>query len=172
MNGKTKIAFFLMGEHVWIGGREYSENLIYALGKLSSKSKDTELCVISDSEISPHIKKYISKTYNKKNMKPVSFIERVEWELRSSFSTIGNADFYSFLKQEKIDFLYPDNNRDKLPKTCHSAAWIPDFQHKYLPDNFSDFKLMQLERKFSEITKTAKKIILSSKMAERDCHRY
>jgi len=172
MSEKIRIAFFLMGEHGWVGGREYSENLIYALGKLFSGSNKFELCVITDQEVSPHIKKYLSKIYTEEDMFPTNLTERVKWRLRRRFSKMENPNFYSFIQQEEIDFLYPYNDREEVPNTCYTVAWIPDFQHKYLPENFSKFNLKQLDRKFTKTTRNALKVILSSKMAEEDCHRY
>lgn len=155
-----------------MGGREYFENLIYALGSLYSQKQSFEICVLSDNELSPHVKEYVSKVYTTKDLHPSTFSDRIKWKLNSIISEDKNPYIDSFLKKEKIDFIYPYYSRDKRPKPYRSATWIPDFQHKYLQEYFSESELNIRDKRFFKAAKYAEIIILSSKAAEHDCHRF
>lgn len=172
MSDRLKIIIYINKMQNWAGGREYFENLIYALGSLSSQNQTFEMCVFSDNELSPHIQQFVSKVYTDKNLHPVTLSDRIKWKLDNIISTDKKPYIDSFLKKEKIDFIYPYFSCDKRPKPYRSAAWIPDFQHKYLPEFFSASELKSRDEEFSKIVSNAEKVILSSKMAQGDCHQF
>lgn len=169
---RLKIALLLKGSHNWTGGSEYFENLILALGNLSSHRNTFEIYVISDDELPVHLSPFVTKIYTRKDMLPVGFYERIKWKIIRFFSNDKNSFFESFLKKERIDFLYPYTNLDNRTKTYRSAAWIADFQHKYLPDNFTSSELESRDEEFSSIARSAERVILSSDMAQTDFHNF
>ncbi len=156
----------------WAGGREYFKNLIHALGSLSSQTQTFELCVFSDDELPPDIQQFISKVYTDENLHPVTFSDRIKWRLNEILSVDRKPFIDSFLKKEKIDFVYPFFSSDKRPKPYRSAAWIPDFQHKHLPDFFTASELESRDEGFYKLVRNADKVILSSEMAQGDCHQF
>lgn len=169
---RLKIALLLKRSHGWIGGIEYFENLILALGNLPSHGNAFEIYVISDDELAAHLLPFITRIYTRKDMLPVGFCERIKWKIIRYFSNDKNSFFESFLKKEGIDFLFPYTNFEKRQKLYRSAAWIADFQHKHLPDYFTPSELESRDEEFSNIVRHAEKVILSSKIAEIDCHRF
>ncbi len=169
---RLKIALLLNGSHDWIGGSEYFENLILALGNLPSHRRKFDIYVISDDELPVHLNPFVTKIYTRKDMLPIGFFERIKWKIIRYFSNDKNSFFESFLKKEKIDFLYPYTNLDNRTKPYRSSAWITDFQHKHLPDNFTSSELESRDEDFSNIARSAERVILSSKMAEADCHQF
>lgn len=67
---------------------------------------------------------------------------------------------------QKIDFLFPVSF-DVLPHRC-SAAWIHDFQHRYLPDFFSAQDREGRDAQCQKIAEHAKLIFLSSNAVKKD----
>ena len=172
MTDRLKLIIFIKDVRSWPGGQEYYEALIYALGLLSSQNQPFELCVFSDDELSPHIQEFVTRVYTTKDLHPVTFSDRIKWKLNSILSTDKNPHIDSFLRKEKIDFIYPYFSSDKRPKAYRSAAWIPDFQHKYLAGYFTKTEVNFRDKSFFRTASHAEKIILSSKVAESDCHSF
>ena len=172
MTKRLKIVFIIGGSHEWTGGHEYIENLIIALGKLSNDNINLELCVLTDEKLSTEIQQYIHTVYKHQDLLPTNFTERQKWKLNRFFSADKKPHFDSFLKKEKIDFIYPYFSHEIRVKPYRSAAWIADFQHKHLPEYFSASELKFRDEYHSEIVRTAEKVILSSEDAKEDCHRF
>lgn len=172
MSDRVKVLIYINKMRNWAGGREYFENLIYALGRLSSQNQWLELCAFSDDGLSPDIQQFISKVYTDKNLHPVTLSDRIKWKLNEIASMDKKPFIDNFLKKEKIDFVYPYFSSDKRPKPYRSAAWIPDFQHKHLPEFFKASELKSRDEEYSKLVSNADKVILSSEMARGDCHRF
>jgi len=172
MRKPIKIAFFIKGGHSWIGGREYIENLILTLGELSTQGHYLELYAISEEPLSPNVRRYIKKVYNHRDQLPVNYSKHVKWQNNKVFSTLKNLYFEYFLSKEKMDFVYPYFSENKIPRSYNSAAWIADFQHKYLEEYFSDAELISRDKSYTRLILGARKVILSSNVAQDDCKNY
>ena len=71
-----------------------------------------------------------------------------------------------FLKREKFDFVYPYFSENRT--NFRSAAWIYDFQHKHLPQFFSQEEIDHREKYFELIASHAPIVVLSSRACEQD----
>ncbi|OUL37774.1 hypothetical protein BV372_01790 [Nostoc sp. T09] len=91
------------------------------------------------------------------------------------FDKLSNSLFFlpfQLLNPLKINFLYPMQT-SVLSRKCpyRWGAWIPDFQHHYFPEFFSQQDINIRNAIHKNMADTAPVIILSSKMAESDFHR-
>jgi glycosyltransferase involved in cell wall biosynthesis len=189
MTKPLRICLIMQGGKDWMGGTEYIKNIILALGILPSNIRSTfELCLICsesvDASLYNQVQPYLHKIYcYEKYIKPLTLQSRIRWKaLRSLFSQ-GNLWFDEiyknenslwfdkFFKHENIDFAYPFLSQNTQHKSYRSAAWIADFQHKHLPQFFTEEEIRQRDRIFSAIAKNSSTVILSSKDAETDFHR-
>ncbi len=66
----------------------------------------------------------------------------------------------------QIDIIYPMNS-DILPG-YPAISWIPDFQHRHLPDYFSITERQWRDEKFLQISKHAEVVYFYSRAVERD----
>lgn len=69
-----------------------------------------------------------------------------------------------------IDFYFPVNS-DVWPGLC-AASWIPDFQHRFLPDLFSASELAWRDAAFARIAAEARLIVVKSLTVEDDFRRF
>ena len=69
-----------------------------------------------------------------------------------------------FLEELGVDFVYPPF---KIPARFKdkSAAWLCDFQHKFLPEYFSEEEVKQRDHQFGAIAKRAGSVVVSSQTA-------
>ena len=65
-----------------------------------------------------------------------------------------------------FDVLYP--MRPLVMPGVHGASWIPDFQHRHLPEFFSPQDLEKRDASFREVARTARICVFSSRDAEKD----
>lgn len=172
MRDRYKILFFLTGTRGWSGGKEYFHNFIVALQASIPDQCSLEICVFTDEALPESLQEIVSKVYTKKDYHPVTLVDRIKWRLNSILSNDNKPHIDSFLRKEKFDFVFPYNNIDVRVKPYKSASWIPDFQNKCLPEYFESKELESRERKITNIEKYSDKVILSSKSAEADCHKY
>lgn len=150
MPRSLKIAFrtfFDSSGKSWLGGNEYIENLILAVGEVrKSENLPIEIHVIGRAELSPKVLSLVNEVY----------------------SNVPNMVEYA--QRERLDFVYPYGGKGREVDGFASAAWIPDFQHKVYPEYFSKIELNKRDEEIEKTLKQSHRIILSSAAAERDCH--
>jgi glycosyltransferase involved in cell wall biosynthesis len=174
MKNNLKIALLMQGGLGWLGGSEYIKNLVLALASLPEKERSTfELHLIVSQHlegellerISPHIvKQHVLDT----DLPPITLWQRAHGLIkRRFFNQPYTGRLNELLKKYEFDFAYPFLTAEENTK-CRSAAWIPDFQHKYLPQFFSPEEIESRDRTFASTAKHASTVILSSKSAAED----
>src|SRR6476660_3864537 len=157
----------------WIGGTEYIRNLVVSCGNLPpAERSDFELRLICDESFDSQkladLDPYLGRIYQfpsdlppdvPRSDLPPSPSSRIAGLLspfrkptpQAKSSTQPNAQMAAFLARERIDFLYPVIfHRYQLPigetlGDCRWAGWLPDFQHRHLPQYFDPNVLTRRE---------------------------
>lgn len=173
-----QIGLMMQGSRDWIGGTEYIKNLILALGSLPDEIRSTfELSLICsksiDTDLHNQISPYLDRIYYLEgDLKPATIANRLRWKLIRTFFDLADPRLDAFVKKVNFDFVYPYLTQGKRQLSCHSAAWIPDLQYKYLPQFFSTKELQIREQTCSKIAKYAKTVVLSSQSAASDLQKF
>ena len=145
----------------WNGGINYFQNLIYSNSILNNKLK---FVIISpDKEIK---KKFFSNTvvYETKLLKNFS----VQWWIRKMcnlfFFKKKDIFLLQFLKNRNISLITHNNLLHDLGSNnfTKNISWIPDFQHIYLKDFFSNQEIKYRNKLFQNLIKNSNATILSS----------
>jgi glycosyltransferase involved in cell wall biosynthesis len=177
MKSKLKIAILMQGGRGWLGGTEYIKNLILALGSLPDEVRSTfEVHLISDQplelelhhQLEPHVQRFYSKDID---LPALNLLNRSRWRLERQFLKKSDPRLEELIAQEGFDFIYPYAGRSKS-NSFRAAAWIPDFQHKYLPQFFTQQELQGRDQSFSSVAQTAETVVLSSKTAAEDFQKF
>ncbi len=103
--------------------------------------------------------------------------------LLGRFLGSSNKHFFQATEAAGCDFLYPftyDNQYNvdvTLPLGAPAgafrwAAWIPDFQHRHLPQLFSEKEISKRDRGIELVMREAPRIVLSSRTAAEDLRRF
>ena len=97
----------------------------------------------------------------------------VPWVLRKLWSKcFGNDDMLAwYLRRQKVDVI----SHQQSPARCmglQNIGWIPDFQHKYLPDFFTKKEIEGRNLGFLRLAKKMDRVILSSQTAKDDFIKY
>jgi len=182
---KLRIGVIMQGGTAWIGGSEYVKNLILSCGHLSAEERNAfELCLITgqpiDDGLAKQIQPYISRTYLLTDeLPPQSFANKARWLIDREFRGRPNSRFAEFVAREKFDFLYPltYDNRYNIQVSfpiedafapCRWAGWIPDFQHRFMPELFQQWELDKRDEGIAALIKDAKTIVFSSAHAAKN----
>jgi glycosyltransferase involved in cell wall biosynthesis len=177
MKSKLKIAILMQGGRGWLGGTEYIKNLILALGSLPDEVRSTfEVHLISDQPLEDELRQRLESCvhgfYSKDiDLEPLTTINRARWRLERQFLKKADPRLDAFIAQQGFDFIYP-YSAQSTSGNFRSAAWIPDFQHKYLPQFFTQQELAGRDQNFSGIAQNAEQVVLSSKTAAEDFQKF
>jgi glycosyltransferase involved in cell wall biosynthesis len=175
MNKPVRIGLVMQGGTNWIGGIEYIKNIVFALATLPPAVKAKfEIYLICDPDLDADLYRSILE-----HIQGVFYLasNNILTKIRSTIQRIVAQENYPrvvrFLKQTNltdIDFLYPYFSINYNPYP--SAAWIPDFQHKYLPANFTAIDLVEREQLFQRLAKHAQQLVVSSESAKADLYEF
>jgi len=157
----------------FLGGVEYIKNIVFALSNLSKDVRSTfEICLIcrkSSSALYDEARPHVDHVYFLDTaLGSPTIINTIHWII--AFTLFNNRDpsYHGFLKKAQIDFVFPHFEASRRRRTYRSAAWIPDCQHKYLTQFFSEQEIQSRDKDFTSVAKYASVIAFSSKNAEKD----
>ena len=162
------IGLAAIGGKGWMGGANYVRNLAAAI---TAAAPDTRISWFCGDALAP------------------------EWRVTSAMHVLPKTSplarwlglekraFRRALEHAGIDFVYPltyDNSYNlglEFPISgalgrVAWAGWIPDFQHRYLPELFSEDELRWRDRQMSLLATEARRVVLSSRTAMADFERF
>lgn len=164
-----RIALVMQGGRSWIGGAAYIECLASALSRLESGTRSRLDLRLYYKEAHP------SDSLSRECLN--SFDGVHAWPLwkRAARKAVeklsrGRSRAFDLLAERGIDFAYP--HFSKGAASCRSAAWIPDFQHRHLPEFFSKREIAFRGALYGRIAERAETVVLSSAAAGADFRRF
>jgi len=153
----------------WLGGINYYQNLINAIR--DSPDRKIEPVIFTGSkcdekifEIFPNIQIVRDRIFDGY---PYRLAGRI-------LNKIFNHNFYlleRLLKKNNISILSHYGSLGEN-STLPTIGWLPDFQHKYLPDFFSQDELQIRDKMFQTTCEECTCVIFSSKTAKSDAEKY
>jgi glycosyltransferase involved in cell wall biosynthesis len=153
------ICLNMVGDSNWMGGVIYTQNLVKALSSLPAETRNTfKLSIIASPKTHDFVKPleqqvdniYLSKGY----------LLKIGKELSNRLSYLPTRAF-NFLD---LDFVYPTSAGTRSPYPW--GAWIPDFQHRHMPEYFSEDEIRRRENRHALFARESPVIVLSSQMAK------
>lgn len=153
----------------WMGGINYLSNLLHSVMQMPDREIEPVLILPSG------IPEKIIAGFPKVEMIYTALVD-YKSKFRLARKIVTKALFRdvlleSFLKRHKIDVLSHSDHLglfSKVPTIC----WIPDFQHRRLPDFFSAKELAGRDRGYREIAKYCSTLVLSSCDAQTDLNNF
>lgn len=165
-----RVAFTIIGGDQWTGGINYLENLLSAIAEFPECGIKPVLFIGSDVEreiidrFNPYLTEepVVSSVWNKSKFK--KFLRLI------SAIIIGRDIFASReFSRHSIDVVFQHGawygSHFKFP----TIAWIPDFQHKRLPNMFPRWRVLWRDIGYHALVKCSSRIMVSSLDAKKDC---
>jgi glycosyltransferase involved in cell wall biosynthesis len=159
---KLNIAIPTIGGKNWHGGINYVKNLIHAIRTLPPKKQPKLYLQLSS--VDPAFLKLFSDIF--------PFIDGfVSCELKIEAGPLLIREFNTYSEFfDFIDFLFPVTY-DHLIPDFPAASWIPDFQHLYLPQFFTEKEINRRDQAFASVSSQAFHVVLSSQDAAKDFYK-
>jgi glycosyltransferase involved in cell wall biosynthesis len=177
MSQPLHIGLVMQGGAGWMGGSEYIKNLAQALAAAVRTDKaEVEVSLITGHPLDAAMRAAIGIG------KVLELPPRRRGPL-GRWLRAGNRAFSAAVREAKIDFLFPltyDNEHNvgasfPLRRDLAStrwAGWIPDFQHRQLPDLFNEKEIAKREAGIAALASDAELIVFSSEASAADYRRY
>lgn len=174
MSRASHIGLIAQGGAGWAGGSEYIHNLLRAIGAAEPGRRVSVICGEPQAaewkaRLEPGVNLIAVPVRRKR-----SFLDR----FRPGAGALERA-----VAQAGVDLLYPltyDNQYNigiDIPSgpTLGGAVWtgwIPDFQHRYLPQLFSAKEIQKRDRGIAQLVASAPRVVMSSASAAEDLRRF
>ena len=153
-----RVGFSQMGSKKWMGGYTYLKNISSVI-KLKLKSKVVTKFVKHENE-------------NLENIDQSKFNKIIEIKKKKNFFNL----FFNFklnkIIENELDIFFDLNYSGLFNINKKIIPWIPDFQHRNLPNMFSFLGYWRRELLFKRKIFFQKNIIVSSNNAKKDCIKF
>lgn len=166
-----RVAFTLIGGKSWTGGYNYLLNLVRALAKYQTGTIVPVLFFGEDTDLA--------------DTAPFFDIEGVEVVRTSVFNTARKSSalirslvlgrdeaVQTIFRQHRIDCVFEAAQFHGWRTDLPAVAWIPDFQHRFLPHLFGHAGYWKRELGFRAQVASGRAIMLSSDDSRRACERF
>ena len=149
MNKRKKVLFDLkVDDSKWIGGIYYLRNIIFQM-TVNDNIRESYMPVVLCSERY----KYLFERFTD-NIEIYTYKDKLERLILSLKNTIGCKYIYNY-----SGYRFDPMNRLR----SKAVFWIPDFQHKYFPEYFTQDDIARREYNCSQISDSDRPLVLSSK---------
>jgi glycosyltransferase involved in cell wall biosynthesis len=175
---RLRICLLMQGGLGWIAGIEYIKNIAIALGSLPPEVRSTfELVILcsktTNEDIQKQVKPYLDELlYEEDCLQPINLFNQIRWKGMKMLSGQFSPRLDKFLTDKSIGFVYPHLSGNSPNQPYRSADCIFDLQHKYLTHFFSAEDIQGRNNCFSTVANLAGTIVLNSKSAEADLHKF
>lgn len=166
-----RVGFTLIGRQPWVGGYNYLLNLFRALDKHATDEIEPVLFVGNDS--SDRDLNGFKKILNS-NIIVSHLFDHDHHGLRIIRGLILGKDnsLERVFKNHGVDVMFEAATYYGWRFQIPTIAWIPDFQHRHLPDMFSTTAYWRRELGIRIQILSGRTVMLSSKNARYDCEKF
>lgn len=143
----------------WMAGGVVARTMVMALSAAGAEVRFITSC---ESRIPAGIKGVIV---------PESSYWPGEWTLRQLLKCGPKRMLADAARRAGVDVLLPMMGSERV-EGLPSIGWIPDFQHRHLPELFSGDRRALLDREFEALAAHSSRVLLSSFSVQKDFERY
>lgn len=170
-NKPFSIGLVTLGGKEWIGGGIYIAHLFESLLVWRSAHPEYSLRIIL---VCSDVEKLICDfpVYSKADdfisvIKPSLLVKVLDKGAAHLSKLLPSASFPSAqmldFAKNNLDFVYPFASALNPLAGPHTAAWIPDFQHRYLSHYFASAEVLSRDANHAKISRNSSDIVFSSK---------
>jgi glycosyltransferase involved in cell wall biosynthesis len=167
----TRIAIPSIGGPGWMGGRNYLLNLLQSVAEIGSGTVEPVLCIGAngDDDLAQ-----AAATIDRASIirDPIFDAANNSSRLRRALLTGCDDAAASLFGANAIDCVFEPARYYGWRFPLPALAWIPDFQHRYMPELFSRAGWWKRDLGFRAQAASSRHFMLSSEDAQTDCERF
>ena len=157
-------------------GSEYSKNLIKALNSLPEEERSRfELFYLCEGSVEKALfsdMPRFQESLHEELAARIGFPRSLIRKFKGLIFGHDNSGLMTAARQLKLDFVYPLHRTPFDPSQVRAAAWIPDFQHKYMPEYFTAKELKFRDRYFTQTARRSTCVVFSSETTQADFRKF
>lgn len=172
---QTNIGFIAVGGKQWMGGLYYVKNLINEIQLVDVKDRPNVFVFLTNSLANEFLD--IQENINIKKIileddlldKCINTVSLLLLKRKLNLILFRKHKLKNYINKYDIKYIYPVLHPlyNKIGK-AECVFWIPDFQHKHLPEYFSEREIKKRNKEYSKISKLPNKLVFSSEDARAD----
>lgn len=179
-NGSANVAKPVVGilmefDETWMGGVNYIVNLLNTIQRLPPR-ESPEICVITRQSAAKvfdnNIKKspFIRFIYLKDGPAFARFLPGKLKEYGKQLSRLIQLN--KIIRHDDVHILFPVIYAKDLMLPGQTIGWIPDLQHKHLPEFFTERQILKRDAEYTRFAERADYMVFSSNTAKKDFERF
>ncbi|SCB42572.1 Glycosyltransferase involved in cell wall bisynthesis [Bradyrhizobium shewense] len=167
-----KILIYLTGGLHWIGGVQYTRNLLRALALLPASERPQLVLQISSKNRLAGFEDEFRTYPNVLIDAPLKVGHDTLSKLRRAFRKLSGRELQGkFLLSDECVVAFPAKGPN-IPGPSQKIYWVPDFQYKHFPEFFSSEELKSRDAMYNRMFAEPGILVLSSEAAKQDFHRF
>jgi glycosyltransferase involved in cell wall biosynthesis len=166
-----RVAFTLINKYRWAGGYQYQINL-FRIWREYGDPRILPVLFIGQDAAEGDIKPFCSLINDRIVASPVFNQKRKRRRLIDTLISGKDRSAEKVFQQNRIDVVFGSAVYFGKSFGIPSIAWIPDFQHRQLPELFNSFDYWKRELGFRAQMSGGMTIMVSSESAKWDCERF
>lgn len=186
---RKKLAISTLDFTGWAGGLDYVRNLMRCIEYADPDNQIDKYVLIPRNDLNFNSKRLIKSL--RSSIKVFLRSKRISWVTSSVFDQLYLEKFFDELTQFKVHLIGSSGRRQRqfMANNCYDKilpvfkgfdtkqsenkiGYIYDFQHKYLPDFFSNEEASRRNRYFQQIADNASMIIVNSQAVADDIYSF
>jgi len=161
-----RVGFRLIGGAAWQGGRNYLWNLLHAVTSQPARRVQPVLLLAPGEDAGDLLLDGVER-FETGALLDSSYARRAGRVLKLAAGR--NLVEARWLRRARIDVL---SHAAPVGRSIPTIAWVPDVQHRHLPQMFSRREHFMRDLLFREILRDAAVVVTSSETARDDLHRF
>ena len=166
-----RVAFTLIDKSRWAGGYQYQINL-FRIWREYGDPRILPVLFIGQDAAEGDIKPFRSLIDDRIVVSPVFNQKRKTRRLIDTLISGKDRSAETVFQQNRIDVVFGSAVYYGRSFGIPSIAWIPDVQHRQLPELFGSFAYWKRELGFRAQISGGMTLMVSSESAKRDCERF
>ena len=154
-----RILLYMTGGPHWLGGAQYTRNLLLALESLPS-----EAC--------PPVVLKVVRSRDCTNLEALARSSRNIVVDREALKVQPDGKRGVSRLSDDCNILFPEKGVEMPLAHQTPIHWIPDFQYKYLPEFFSEKERQDRDQRYEKLLDNARALVLSSQSALADFRKF
>ena len=161
-----------IGGREWFGGWMYMRNLVRALAVYGDPEIETVVFVGADKSEDPFIREFRLLPRTRVVVDAAFNADRLRAHTLHTLVVGRKGPVLDAFCREQVDVALDWATYYGWRSEIPSIAWLPDLQHRALPQLFGRLAWLRREVGFRLQISASSRVLLSSKAAENDCHSF
>lgn len=177
VNKTFKIGILTENFILWNGGIDFLKSILSTLSAVK-ENENIEIFIMFEKD--KYYRNYRGIKKLIKKWEYLSDFDKEELDVQTNFEEFGECRFIPYVqttlnktvKHFGLDCLILHINEKYLNLSCRKLVYLPDCQHKYYPENFSEKEVAKRDRVFKKFLNSDNQIVVNAESVKTDLKKF